>query len=679
MKESILSKIKDIALKLAESNDTLTSADLANELKDFGIDGDSAKIATLVWEAFCKYGNNKEILNAFLNNLRTKSLVEEQELRSNLNNNDTENALTIVHKQGDVANNAIESVTKIANEEITPVENSGIKNAINKIIGTKEIQAIQHEAEQIFNKHSRLAKAYDNAKGEVKANIASFVELRSDISDIFSRYATMLVDVFGDSIKVSFPELFDFDRIKFLNTEHFVSQFRDSYNALSLNCTDTLATLSDSFQKSLLSSVAAYKGKEQSRGALTVASMNMISHYLSVGQKTLRLKNSLQQFKDEINHNSTLIVSDAGRLSIINDNVNEVLIPQAELFYKYAEKLISKEFTQILDAIYSDESIKSLKASRDALLSQCKELEQELNYELFNINHYTSLIAEYETTLAQMRNNYDTAMRNKPRKPSTFKNIVTLNKATNTYDRDMYEWNEVSMPVIDEYDNLRVELQIAKEDLHHLQDAHKKHTLEYNRLHKEAETIATKIRSILAVNDDLKRAILDHMQVLISLLNVGKNILQSNIDTTLVEPIDIQHYKENILSTDIINRLKEFYSSVIKTTEKANTPASDSLSVKHCIPIVEEYIMLKLKKEEGKASEEFYKSEFERLKALLAPHISATNNRIELLRNTMAQINTASNEEELIKGILQLGGVDQSTLSPTEWEDFLKGNKTINI
>ena len=41
MKESILSKIKDIALKLAESNDTLTSADLANELKGFGIDGDS--------------------------------------------------------------------------------------------------------------------------------------------------------------------------------------------------------------------------------------------------------------------------------------------------------------------------------------------------------------------------------------------------------------------------------------------------------------------------------------------------------------------------------------------------------------------------------------------------------------------------------------------------------------
>jgi hypothetical protein len=169
------------------------------------------------------------------------------------------------------------------------------------------------------------------------------------------------------------------------------------------------------------------------------------------------------------------------------------------------------------------------------------------------------------------------------------------------------------------------------------------------------------------------------MQVLISLLSVGKNILQSNIDTTLVEPIDIQHYKENILSTNTINRLKEFYSSAIKNTEKANTPASDSLSVKHCIPIIEEYIMLKLKKEEGKASEEFYKSEFERLKALLAPHISATNNRIELLRDTMAQINTASNEEELIKGILQLGGVDQSTLSPTEWEDFLKGNKTINI
>ena len=658
MKESILSKIKDIALKLAESNDTLTSADLANELKGFGIDGDSAKIATLVWEAFCKYGNSKEILNAFLNNLRTKSLVEEQELRSNLNNSDTTNALTIVHKQGDIASNAIESVTNIANEEITPIENSGIKNAINKIVGTKEIQAIQHEAEQIFNKHSRLTKAYDNAKSEVKANITSFVELRSDISDIFSRYATMLIDIFGDSIKISFPELFDFDHIKYLNTERFAAQFRDSYNNLSLNCADTLATLSDNFQKSLLSSVAIYKGKDHSRSALMVASMNMISHYLSVGQKTLRLKNSLQQFKDEINHNSTLIVGDAGRLSIINDNVNEVLIPQAELFYKYAEKLMSNEFAQILDAIYSDESIKSLKSSRDALLLRCKELEQELNYELFNINHYTSQIAEYETTLAQMRDNYDTAMRNKPHKPSTFKNIITLNRATNNYDRDMYEWNEVSMPVIDEYDNLRVELQIAREDLRHLQEARKKHSLEYSRLHQEAELIAKDIRSNLAISDKLKRAILDHMQVLISLLSVGKHIIQSEISTTLIEPIDIQRYKENILSTNTINRLKEFYSSAIKPTEKDNTPTSDSLSIKHCIPIIEEYIMLKLKKEEGKASEEFYKSEFERLKELLAPHISATNNRIKLLRDTMAQINTAPNEEELIKGILKLGGVD---------------------
>ena len=47
MKESILSKIKDIALKLAESNDTLTSADLANELKDFGIDGSAELINQL--------------------------------------------------------------------------------------------------------------------------------------------------------------------------------------------------------------------------------------------------------------------------------------------------------------------------------------------------------------------------------------------------------------------------------------------------------------------------------------------------------------------------------------------------------------------------------------------------------------------------------------------------------
>ena len=67
MENKILQEIYSIAKELNKSNDTFTRADLAYELKKFGIEKDSFRINELVWKAYCKFNNSKEIKNAFKN------------------------------------------------------------------------------------------------------------------------------------------------------------------------------------------------------------------------------------------------------------------------------------------------------------------------------------------------------------------------------------------------------------------------------------------------------------------------------------------------------------------------------------------------------------------------------------------------------------------------------------
>ncbi len=685
MKDIILSKIKELAERLNRKGVIFTSADLVDELKECGIVEDSFNVVSLVWEAYHKYGNSEAIKNAFVNNRQNKSLVEEYRLWDSLDERNNDEALSILHQQSEVTENALTKLNEAIELPQTQIKEKPIVDIINKLSGTANIKKTQHEAEQLFIQYSKIVKAYEDAQNEVKNSISTFVELREHISQIYRQYAMMLVDVFGDSVTVTFPELFDFDLISYLDTQAMSSLIQLEYTTLTSSCSEMLSEVSESFKQSLQGAVVAYKGnkgKSGNKATLIVAAMNMLSHYMDTNQKAMTIKRALIDLKKASNHDKTMIVGDIGRLSLIHKNINEVLVPKAEVFLRYGEELLSDDFTNIGNALYSNEIIKGLKEQRDNLLNETKNIEQELKYIQLNIDYYKNHIIESETLLKSMKDSYEKALKNKPIKPSLIKKLLTFGQATTTYNRDIYEWRDVSFPLIERYEDLMVELRMAQEELNTLQGSHKKYIDRYNKIKNEIEALATKIKREIIVDDNLKEEILNYLKPMILLLKAGKDVIGGKIDSAVVNTIEIDRYKAQLLSSDTIDKMRMVYDKISrsKTTENVKDEKNPQQEcINKCIPLIEEIVKLNLKKEEGSMAEDFYNGEFERLRQQFNPILSSINNQIETLREAMKQVNVATNNSDLKKSILNLVNIDENEIADQDWEEFLLGNKTIEI
>ena len=76
-KKRIYADIKQIADKLVKDGNKFSRADLAYELKMWGIDHDSEEVSKLVWEAYRYYSQDKNIDIAYTSNGRKQTVIEE--------------------------------------------------------------------------------------------------------------------------------------------------------------------------------------------------------------------------------------------------------------------------------------------------------------------------------------------------------------------------------------------------------------------------------------------------------------------------------------------------------------------------------------------------------------------------------------------------------------------------
>ena len=65
-----------------------------------------------------------------------------------------------------------------------------------------------------------------------------------------------------------------------------------------------------------------------------------------------------------VKHDATRIKADMGRLLVICKTLNDVVIPKANVFLRYGEKLLASDLKATLDALYADETIRPLEEQR---------------------------------------------------------------------------------------------------------------------------------------------------------------------------------------------------------------------------------------------------------------------------------------------------------------------------
>ena len=720
--QKVYQAIKTIADELCKENKTYLRADLAFELKKYGIASDSSEVSKLVFDAYRYFHDNSNIAIAFVSNNSRTTLVAEYKLNESLEQGNKEEALKIAETELALSSSALEQLKEQVEQNLNLVLVKGTSKMADIVMGTNGVKDVRSKASTMFDKYTKMVEAYHYAEDSVRGNIEDFTSLRSDIGTVYRDYALKLIDIYGDSIKMVSPDLFDFKRIEWLDVDEMLKYVELEYNKLTEKCAALIGEISKSFRTSLQGSLQAYKSLSNGNKSLGLAraGLTMLEHYMGASERANRLKSDLSVFQTSVKHDATRIKADMGRLLVICKTLSDVVIPKANVFLRYGEKLLASDLKAMLDALYADETIRPLEEQRKCLLQQMKALDMEMNDHLQNIDVYTSLINDITATLESKQGSYMEAKAKKPSKPFFLVNWITFGMPNKNYYRDFAEWNAVCFPLVREYESYQVDLKLDKEELESHREEQIRIKNEYAKLSSELDKVSKEIRSKIVCSDDLKLKMLKHLRDMVAMLKLGREIMESKIDEKLVHAVDIPDYWEAAkLPSDVEQNLSQFtgmladnlhadknmaknlldgveaytkdHKKIEGKTAQQNKPAEYSeedlamtteameQSLQKGIVLFDSFAKLKAQQLNGKLASVAYDKELKKHADEFKREMAKIDNKSAYLREVFKRINLAGSEEERKQAMELMSDLSGYSLSEQEFTEFINGKKQIEL
>ena len=711
-KTTIYDAIRNIAAKLCKDGETYLRADLAYELKQYGIDADSIDVSRLALEAYKYFNNDRSIKQAFVTNDSRSALIDEYQLTDLLDNDKPEDAMALASKELAKSSDTLAALKRGIDMNMSLAVAKAASGMMDTVTGTGGVKAVRTEASTLFDRYSKMVGTYHEGEDTVRRNIADFTTLRTDIGTTYQEFAMQLIDIYGDNIKAVAPNLFDFNQVQFLDVDSMLKHTELEYNRISDKCSALIGEISDSFQNSLKSSVAAYKSAGQGNKALglAMAGLGMLNHYMEAGERTNRLRSELSVFKTSIKHDSTLIKADLGRLLVIYKTLNDVVIPKADIFLRYASKLMSSDIKAITDSLYDNAEIRPLEEQRRELLAHLKVLDGEINDHLQNIDVYQSLISDITTTLDSKGASYRDAIARKPSKPFFLLNIVTFGKANKDYNRNYAEWDAVCYPLVREYENYQVDLKLDKDELAAHQSDLKAKQQEQHLVKQKLDEVNKQIRSKINASNDTQLKMLPHLRTVIAMLRIGREMMETKLDKKLTGTVSIPDFKSTEkLPTDIENNLSLFTSTLAdnihadrgmaeallngvddyrgvdekdrKYSEEdlAQVTEASEQTLQQGMSLLDSALQLKKQQLNGKLASAAYDEAFDKIASDFRKQIKGIDNKSAFVREVMRRANLAKNDDERKQALLMLSELSGQNLSEQEFKDFINGKKQINL
>ena len=720
--QKVYQAIKTIADELCKENKTYLRADLAFELKKYGIASDSSEVSKLVFDAYRYFHDNGNIAIAFVSNNSRTTLVAEYKLNDSLEQGNKEEALKIAETELALSSSALEQLKELVELNLNLVLAKGTSKMADIVMGTNGVKDVRSKASTMFDKYTKMVEAYHYAEDSVRGNIEDFTSLRSDIGTVYRDYALKLIDIYGDSIKMVSPDLFDFKRIEWLDVDEMLKYVELEYNKLTEKCAALIGEISKSFRTSLQGSLQAYKSLSNGNKSLglAMAGLTMLEHYMGASERANRLKSDLSVFQMSVKHDATRIKADMGRLLVICKTLNDVVISKANVFLRYGEKLLASDLKATLDALYADETIRPLEEQRKCLLQQMKALDMEMNDHLQNIDVYTSLINDITATLESKQGSYMEAKAKKPSKPFFLLNWITFGMANKNYYRNFAEWNAVCFPLVREYESYQVDLKLDKEELESHREEQTRIKNEYAKLSCELDKVSKEIRSKIVCSDELKLKMLKHLRDMVAMLKLGREIMESKIDEKLVHTVDIPDYREAAkLPADVEQNLSQFtgmladnlhadkdmaknlldgveaytkdHKKIEGKTAQQNKPAEYSeedlamtteameQSLQKGIALFDSFAKLKAQQLNGKLASVAYDKELKKHADEFKREMAKIDNKSAYLREVFKRINLAGSEEERKQAMELMSDLSGFSFSEQEFTEFINGKKQIEL
>ncbi len=698
--KNLYAAIKNIADSQHTENEQITRSDVAAILRSkykFDIQ-DGMALSEAIYNAYKEYNDSQIIRVTIISNNEKTSVVDLYEMNISLDREDRSQTICLVKKDLEKTESAIETAQKEVSDvlEIKTLSTELIK----EFSGYGEIEQIQKKSASLMQNYGKMVIEYQNAEECVKTDVRDFLLLRSSINDKFLQYSSALVDVFGESIKVISPQLFDFNNIKWLDVSLMQKEKQLQYDKLDENCTILIGEIAQHFQKTMSQVPIWMKGSKSLRkggsvyGGLVAAAFSFLNHYLDAAAKTTQMEREYLKFKDSIVKDRMLINSDLMRVATIHKTMNDVFIPQADTFLKYCDQVMSEDLNKMLNSIYTNETL-PLKSERDEIIKRLKLLEQSINDHNEWISYFNNRLVDCNNLLASKKDLYEKAMSEKPSEPSFVGKIFN----SKSYERKLYEWNKTNGVLVDAYEEAQIDVYEATQDFKSHQKSLDDEKIEYENLKLKLLKLNKKIAEKLVCDNHKKIEVLKHLKKLITMLQAGKTILEDRLDDSLMNvrkikeieyqlPKQIEEQVNNFIN-DTCSNLKnsgvEISQSILNNlgVESTNFNVEQISTIQETIEktsdILKNITYLQSEQIKSKLTREVYEKEFDRLKNEFQQTIKQIDKKNEIIMKAIQKANNSDNKEELRKALVELTGSLEYNLSESDFDEFLKGKKSIEI
>lgn len=155
-KQPVYQAIKTIADNLCKEDKTYLRADLAYELKKYGVASDSSEVSKLVFDAYRFFHNDGNISIAFVSNNSRTTLVAEYKLNDSLEQGNKEMALKIAEAELTLSSSALDKLKEEVEQNLNLVLAKGTSKLADIVMGTNGVKDVRSKASAMFDKYTKM-------------------------------------------------------------------------------------------------------------------------------------------------------------------------------------------------------------------------------------------------------------------------------------------------------------------------------------------------------------------------------------------------------------------------------------------------------------------------------------------------------------------------------------------
>ncbi len=559
-KKLIFSEIQALIIELDREDSLFTRRELVNHLNNkFPHLNllESIEINKLLKEFYdsVSYSNTlrKSVTERFMNDEFTSYLYNSEKVSLQPTAFSLENEKAVFEELDKAFQIVDSSYTKISNSDPiydlqrieSELKNIKAEEVFFSLTGKSRVEEKYKEAVKVYENYQNLIQRYGIIKNEILNTFSDFEQIRNFLKFIREDLMNFITDFYGDNLKKTNPELFDFDSVKWMQFDQISDNLNLSFNSINNTCQNFFeyynATGNDlgNYALGKLETLSNTKyNKQKAKEALLDVGITALFTVFDTNEKS---NNTISQFNYEIELMKKDFMNDSGnirmdviRLLEIFKNLREDFIPGTRTFIKGLQILSDGELKRDFETVIKIPGIKELKDERDKLLKESRTIES-FHYDTIEvIKNATENRQYYQGEIDKIQSDYDFAIDNEPIEPSYWVNFLSIRIAKKIYLKTHHQWDVKTYDLRSNYSNLCENHNIENIRINSNENRINRFEIRQTEIQNELATNKIKIQSILGAENEIREVLRKNIMDIAKLTQQAKKVLESKLDESLL-------------------------------------------------------------------------------------------------------------------------------------------------